>query len=95
MDYRDVVESSIEAYTKAMVTLILDGWSISPINPGDAVGFGSTYTVTLYRDASTIANLKRIGEELTVAPKMSQAESLAKARAVRKARSILDVDTVI
>lgn len=81
---RDVVEHSIEAFTKEVVLLVKDGWAISPTNPGDAVGFGNTYTVSMYRDDTTVQSLKDVVSSMSTEPKMTRAESLQKARDSRK-----------
>jgi hypothetical protein len=84
----DIVETSLEAYTKELAARMLDGWAISKTNPGEVIGlYGGTFTVSLYRDGDSVANLKeRAGAAAEVA-KPTRAEILAKAREARAAKA--------
>lgn len=90
----DVVEHTIEAFVKEVVRLTVDGFAISMTNPGDAVGYGNCYTVSMYRDDFTTQALKDKVAGMQDRPKMSRAESLAKAREARAAIR-LDVDSIV
>lgn len=95
--YRDIVEHSAEAFVAEVVAHTLDGWAVSKTNPGDAVGFGGTLTVSMYRNESSMQLVRSKMANITEKPKLTQAESLAKAREARAAKqqgARLDVDTV-
>lgn len=93
----DVVEHSIESFTKEVVRLTLDGFAISATNPGDSIGFGNCYTVSMFRDESTVARLKQLADGILSRPKMTRSEVLAKAREAKdaKAQARLDVGSVL
>lgn len=97
---KDVVEHSMEAFVAELVTLVRDGWVVSPTNPGDALlNYGSTFTVSLYRDESTVEAFKKLAGNVADKPKMSRAETLEVAREARaanrvKAAAALDVTNV-
>ena len=91
----DIVEVSIVEFVKQVREHTLDGWDISPTCPGDVVGYGyGTYTVSLYRDESTVEKLKYAAGRVQDAPKLSVDDRMAKARQARAAKAKLDVDTV-
>lgn len=92
--HHDVVEHTIEALVAEIAARTLDGWAVSPTNPGDSVGLGQTYTVSLYRNADTLAAARSKLEGMEVAPKKSRAEILADARAAKAQKARLDTDTV-
>jgi hypothetical protein len=82
----DIVETSLVAYTKELAARMLDGWAISKTNPGEVIGlYGGTFTVSLYRDADTVANFKERAEAAAEAAKPDRAAILAKARAAKAA----------
>lgn len=84
----DIVETRIEKYTSELRRLLLDGWEIDPACPGEVIGpYGASYTVSMFRDASTVAKFQ--GKCANVAPKakLSQAEHLANARAAKAAKA--------
>ena len=91
---KDVVEHTIEALVAEVAALTLDGYAISLTNPGDAVGFGQTFTVSMYRDDSTVAAARKTLEGLGDKPKKSRAEILADARAVKAQKARLDTSTI-
>jgi hypothetical protein len=96
-EHHDIVEHSIEAFSAELVKFTLDGWAISPTNPGDSVGFGQTYTVSLYRDEATVEAFRIKADNFEPKVKMTRAESLAKAReakAAGKSAAKLDVNSV-
>lgn len=98
----DIVEHSAEAFVAEVVAKTLDGWAVSATNPGDAVGFGGTLTVSMYRNSETLQTIRAKMANIQEKPKMSPAESLAKAREARNNKTAvatqsaprLDVDTV-
>lgn len=87
---RDVVEFSIEAFVKEVIAMTLDGWAVCATNPGDAIGYGRCYTVSMYRDEDTLANLKTVSGNINEQPRLTRAEILQKARAARKPRFTTD-----
>lgn len=89
---RDIVELSIESFVKEVVSLTKDGWAVCKSNPGDAIGFGNAYTVSMYRNEATIQAFKEVAEAVVLAPKMTRAESLQKARAAKGGK--LDVTQI-
>lgn len=94
MQHYDVVEHTIQTFTAEVVARTLDGWAVSQTNPGDAVGFGQTYTVSMYRDESTVEAARKALAGMGEKPKKSRAEILADARAAKSAKARLDTDTV-
>ena len=98
--YHDVVEHSIESFTAEVVRLTKDGWEVSRSNPGDAVGFGQTYTVSMYRDKDTILAFKQLAGDVVEKPKLTRSEILANARAAKAgkasgASAVLDLEKVV
>ena len=91
-DFRDVVEHSVEAFVKEVVALTLDGWAVSPTCPGDSVGFGNTYTVSMFRDANTVEAFRQASVGIDEKPKLTRAEILEKARAAKAAK--LDIGNI-
>lgn len=90
---KDVVQHTIEEFTKEVFDLVRDGWVISPTNPGDALlSYGTTYTVSMYRDASTVDAFKKLMGGVSDRPKMTRAETLEVARAARKGK-VASLDT--
>ncbi len=97
-DFRDVVEHSVEAFVAEVVALTLDGWAVSPTCPGDVVGWGNTYTVSMYRDEDTVDEFRSKSVNIEEKPKLTRQEIAAKARealAVKRAAAKLDLNTVI
>lgn len=95
---RDVVEHSVEAFVAEIVALTLDGWAVSSTCPGDAVGYGNTYTVSMYRDEDTVEEFRSKSVNIGEKPRLTRAEITAKARealAVKRAAAKLDLDTVL
>jgi hypothetical protein len=83
----DIVEHTLEAYTKELTSRILDGWIVSNTCPGEVLGFyGSTFTVSLYRNASTVDWLRSKIGNVAEQPKPTRAEILQKARDAKAAR---------
>lgn len=94
--YHDIVEHSVETFVAEVVARTKDGWAVSPTCPGDAVGFGSTYTVSMFRNEDTVQALKQLGESIEAKPKLTRAEILEKARAAKAAnKATLDVNKII
>lgn len=92
MDQRDVVEHSVEAFVAEVVALTLDGWAVSETCPGDAVGFGQCYTVSMFRDVNTVESFRLRAVNIEEKPKRTRAEQLAEARAMRgKGKLALEV----
>lgn len=90
--YRDIVENTMPAFIKELVSLTLDGWAVSPTCPGDVNSFGNSFTVSMYRDVDTVEKLKSAAAGVNEFPKPTRAEILQKARDAKKAK--LDVSTV-
>lgn len=85
--YYDIVESSLESYSKELASRLLDGWAISKTNPGDVVGFyGGTFTVSLYRDADTVTKYKSKAADTADVARPDRATILAKAREAKAAK---------
>lgn len=84
MQHHDIVEHNLATFIRELELKILDGWAVSKTNPGDVVGmYGGTFTVSLYRDDSSVARLKARAGETQERPKLDRAATLAKARAAK------------
>lgn len=80
----DIVEHNIVNFVKELEARLLDGWAVSKTNPGDVVGlYGGTFTVSLYRDASTVERVKSKVESVAEQPKPDRKTILANARAAK------------
>lgn len=90
---RDIVELSMESFCKEIVDMTLDGWAISPTNPGDAMPMCNTFTVSMYRDADTVERFRASSSGVGEKPKLTRAEILEKARQAKKDK--LSVSTQI
>ncbi len=88
---RDVLERTVEAFIAEVVAMTLDGWAVSKTSPGDAIGFGNAYAVSMYRNEDTVAALRKAGLACADKPKMTRAETLAVARAAKAAKMTTDV----
>lgn len=83
----DIVEHSLENYTRELSYKLLDGWALSKTSPAEVVGlYGGTFTVSLFRDNSTVQRLKDRVEGVVQAPKLDRGTILANARAAKAAR---------
>lgn len=93
---KDIVAHTMEVFVEELVDAIQDGWAISPTCPGDALlGYGTTFTVSLYRDDNTVEKFRKLSANVEEKPKMTRAESLAKARETKAAlKATLDVNNV-
>lgn len=93
----DIVERNPETFVAELVARVMDGWAVSPTNPGDVLLSG-TMTVSLYRDDDTVQAAKSKLSNVSEKPKMSRAETLAVAREAKAAKGVapakLDVETV-
>jgi hypothetical protein len=83
----DIVEHTLEAYTRELRSRLLDGWDISPTNRGDVVGlYGGTFTVSLYRNVATVETTRKKVAAIADAPKPDRGAILAAARAAKAAK---------
>lgn len=86
VEYQDVVAYNVQALLEEVVSLVYEGWQISPTNPGESIGmFGMTLTCTMMRHKDD-------------KPKLSRAEILAAAREAKKAKgsnATLDTETIV
>ena len=91
----DIVETTIEGLCAELFRLAMDGYKISPTNPGDVIGFfGNNFTVSMYRDKSTVKAFKEANDTVEGPVSLSRAEILAKARQAKSAKAKLDIDTI-
>lgn len=97
--YREITSHSLQLFLVEVKDALLDGWDISPLCPGDMVGYGfSSFTVTMERNSGTIDKLKQVVGRVQITAKMTPAEKMAKARAAldaKRAEAKLDVDNVL
>lgn len=87
IDYKDITSHNMSLFLAELQDAIFEGFTISPTNPGDAMGFyGAYYTVTMQRHKDD-------------KPKLSRAEILANAREAKKAKTnnaaILDTESIV
>ncbi len=87
---RDVVELSVEALLTEVVSLTLDGWALSKTSPGDMIGFGNSFYVSMYRNEDTVDALRKAGGACGDKPKMTRAETLQVARAAKAAKLVTE-----
>jgi len=80
-DYFDIAASTLAEFAQELDSRLLDGWAISKTNPGEVVGmWGGMFTVSLYRNESTITRLRNKVSGMQEKPKLTRAEILANAR---------------
>lgn len=85
--HHDIVEQSLETFSKELAARIKDGWAISKTNPGDVVGlYGGTFTISLYRNAVTVEELRDKVNNVADAPRLTRAEILERARKAKAAK---------
>jgi len=90
--HHDIVEHVFPFFVAELAKHLNDGWAVSKTNPGDVVGvYGGTYTVSLYRDADTVADFKRRAGEAADLAKPDRAAILAVARAAKAAKKADEV----
>lgn len=93
-EYFDIVDHNIASYTKELVARVLDGWKVSQTNPGDVVGvYGGTFTVSLYRNASTVDNLRDKADNVEDVARPDRAAILQKARDAKAAKKLAENTT--
>ncbi len=89
----DIAESSLEIFLSKFQEAVLDGYVVGTVNPGDVIGYGLGFTVSMIRNENTVEDLRKIGMSIEEKPKLTRAEILEKARAVRKAN--LDTNKIV
>lgn len=88
---RDVVASSLDAYTEEVIQLTKDGWIVVE-GTYDVGHYGGYYTVSMTRDDVSVRAFKEYAEGVASAPKLTRAEILANARAAKAAK--IDVNKI-
>lgn len=94
-EFFDIIDTNLASFAKELDNRLLDGWAISKTNPGEVVGvYGGTFTISLFRNETTLERLRNKVGSMEEKPKLSRGEILAKAREAKANKGKIDISTI-
>lgn len=92
-----LTSGTVEGLLAELQALLLDGWTISDDDRGEANVWGNGFNVAVVRDDASVQHFKDRADAILARPKMTPAERMAKARDARGSsqKPKLDVGTLV